>query len=827
MTPSTLVPSFPRRPRFVHDVAVVRDDAGVVFDGTDTLWGLRGEAARTLVPALIPLIDGTRDVEELELSVPHAAGRVREVLTALANGGLIEEGVAQDDATHPALSFLRRFATEPGRNHGLAAYEALRSSEVSILAEGHSAQALLSQVLTASGVGRVRPVDSTMPSVVAPAVSGATSRLVISWGSGDVSQRRREIALDEWCRKAGVPWLRVSYRPREGRADIGPLFNGFSPCYSCFNETQGDAIHDVTEADDIGSDAALWIGLAAFEAIAILTHTGNPLNDGSFGRFDVATGNRVEMSWCRVPGCPRCLPQRSVHRSITNATKPRIHTPIAFEDTFAFRSSVHSMSQIRRRVTADVEHGRYLKRLAVCRSLALPRTLPDMPCAVSRALRGERRSPKERLSLEQVSATLRVTAGVRQFQVTDGPVSRWAPTAGNLGSPELFLAVRNVDGLPAGLYYYDGQDHSLTSLTRRRGGLLPDELIARVLRCDSDLPDALIIFTGAFHRIARKYGAFAYRLMHLDAGAAAAQLEVATAALGVYARVSAVWPDDLLQEQLQLQPIQEQVTAVVSLAARPLAQVRVGTSFADGSAPPDRPVTDFANWHALDALECLVRESHVSEATLRRKAIEYSNRDSATREWGSSVEPAPDGPIAGASVGEVLRRRQSTRTFSPVTIPTAAVAALIRGADESDSRDRLKDEEALTYQALTCDTTGTAIFRLDAGSRELVRERDATLPQPAVDGLYVQRECASAPLQIWILGKLHAACVSAGAIGYRRLLFRAGSVVHHLSLAAAAADVEGTIVAGIKPQHARPLLGHDGYDEGPLVAFIGGRRRDA
>jgi SagB-type dehydrogenase family enzyme len=468
---------------------------------------------------------------------------------------------------------------------------------VSILSAGTSPQALLSRVLTASGVGRVLPFDSSMTSVVAAGAHSAAPRLVISWGAGDASQQRRELALDQWCQKAEVPWLRVTYRPREGRADIGPLFHrGPFPCCHCFHATQGNSAEDVDSSEGVSGDAAVWIGLAAFEATCILSRTAGALNGGGFRRYDVRTGERAEMSWCRVPGCPRCLPLRPANRSIVNAAEPRVHTPIAFEDAVAFHPSTEAISRTRRRVMADVEHGRYLKRLAVCRSLALPRAMPDMPFGISRALRGEMQPSDGRFGIEQLSTALRVTAGLRQFQQTDGPVSRWAPSAGNLGSPELFVAVRNIDGLPAGLYYYDAQDHSLTSLTRRHGGLLPDDLMARVLRRESDLPEALVIFTGAFHRIARKYGAFAYRLMHLDAGAAAVQLEVAAAALGAHSRVSAIWPDDLLQEQLQLQPIQEQVTAVVSLAARPLSQMRVGTSFAFGSIGQAH--------HGLRQLEC-------------------------------------------------------------------------------------------------------------------------------------------------------------------------------------------------------------------------------
>jgi SagB-type dehydrogenase family enzyme len=813
---ATSVPALPERPRFVDDVAVVRDEAGVVFDGTDTLWGLRGDAARTLVPVLIPLLDGTRDVQELERAVPHGALRVRDVLCALAKGGLLEDGPrpTQDEHTHPALSFLRRFATEPGRNRGRDAYDTLRASEVLILGAAGPSEALLSRVLLASGVGRVLPLDLDRMAGSAAARGGA-SRLAISLGRGDAAQRRREVALDEWCRNQDLPWLRLVYRAAAGRAEIGPLFRrGPSPCYRCFDAVHADVAEPVEVDEGVSSEAAVWIGLAAFEATCMLGHLASALSAGSFRRYDVHTGDREELSWCRVPGCLRCLPRASI-ASTANAATPRMHTPIVFEDAVAFHASADTTSRVRRRVMADVEHSRYVKRLSVSPSLALPRAVPEMSLDIARALRGEVAAETRAFGVEQLSAVLRVTAGLRACPLTDGPVPRWAPSAGNLGSPELFVAVRNVDGLRAGLYYYDAHDHVLTSLNRRRGEVRPDDLMARVLRCETDLPDALVIFTGAFHRIARKYGAFAYRLMHLDAGVAAVQMRLATAALGLHSRVAAIWPDDLLDEQLQLQRIHEQVTAVVSLAARPLSPMRLGTSCADGSVPSRRALTAFADWNALDVLESLIEEASVSETTLQRMGIDCGTGNGGHRD-----------AVGGASVGALLARRQSTRTFSSAAIPTTIAAELIADADDSDAQNRLRDEPRLTYQALQCSTGEASVCRFDGGSRALVREA-TTLPQSAVDSLYVQDECASAPVHIWILGDLQAACDAAGARGYRRLLFRAGWTAHHLALASLNADIEGTIVGGIKPQPARTVLGHDGYDETPLVAFVGGRRRHA
>ena len=80
------------------------------------------------------------------------------------------------------------------------------------------------------------------------------------------------------------------------------------------------------------------------------------------------------------------------------------------------------------------------------------------------------------------------------------------------------MIVRCVEGLSPGLYFYQPQEHSLACFDQRSGALEVDEFMRRVSPADSkDLADVLVVFTGALHRVARKYGAFGYRLINLDA----------------------------------------------------------------------------------------------------------------------------------------------------------------------------------------------------------------------------------------------------------------------------------------------------------------------
>lgn len=120
---------------------------------------------------------------------------------------------------------------------------------------------------------------------------------------------------------------------------------------------------------------------------------------------------------------------------------------------------------------------------------------------------------------------------------TWSPVRRWTPSGGDLASAELYL----VPGGTGRVYRYDDRGHALVSYPN--GSVPADEC----LRC-TDLPRdsaAVVLFIAAFGRLARKYGRFAYRLAHLDAGCAATQLSVVARDAGLTLRFASAWDDRL------------------------------------------------------------------------------------------------------------------------------------------------------------------------------------------------------------------------------------------------------------------------------------------
>jgi hypothetical protein len=162
-----------------------------------------------------------------------------------------------------------------------------------------------------------------------------------------------------------------------------------------------------------------------------------------------------------------------------------------------------------------------------------------------------------------LAAILRHSVGKQS--ATPDSLSRWTASGGNLGSPEAYVVV--PDGcfdLPSTVLRYDDMTDEV--LAPFLGGIS----IAECLR-DSGLSTdgvrSVVVLVGAVGRVRAKYGWFANRVIHLDAGCALVSLTAAAMAHGLTPVVAPAWRDDLA-ELLELRPGQEIVTAVVALIER-------------------------------------------------------------------------------------------------------------------------------------------------------------------------------------------------------------------------------------------------------------------
>lgn len=148
-----------------------------------------------------------------------------------------------------------------------------------------------------------------------------------------------------------------------------------------------------------------------------------------------------------------------------------------------------------------------------------------------------RRFRGQSLTLAQASQLLWSAGGLGA--AGEAGLSRAAPSAGATYPLELYLAAGDVEGLDAGLYHYDFQDHALQMLQQAdlRAKLAQACLGQKVVA----LAPLSIVMAARYERTTRRYGERGYRYVHMEAGYVsqniylqAEAMELATVAVGAF-----------------------------------------------------------------------------------------------------------------------------------------------------------------------------------------------------------------------------------------------------------------------------------------------------
>lgn len=547
----------PNRPEFARGTVVVPLADGLLVEGCNERQVFRGRASTTLLPRLLPLLDGTRDAAQIASVLPDVLpAAISNAIALLYTRGLLAEG-ATDDASRlrevPAefAAFLQRHvdATRVNRNAEEAAVR-LRSFRLLLLAEERHA-ALLDAELRASGcapinVGNLR---SPPPDAV---------DLVVAFGGGE-EDRDALKQLDERCAAIGVPWLRSFWSGDS--ADIGPYFDRHeTSCYSCFAASDATAEERLRGAATSMRERA-WIALLATEIVFLVSRICAPLTVRNLIRFDFAEWSQTRMQFPPLPGCPACSRSDAFMQAQAGAA-------FAYEHSVRFPSRRYlnpKDHQIHYRV-ANLELQRDQKFYPSAPLVRLAYRTPDPDgCCLTAVLTGCSRAESP-LDLATLSGLLLRAGGLRQESTVDGMMRRWAPTGGNLGSVQIYLFARDVLGLQRGCFFYQAEEHALARVNPAGTTVQFEQLFARAVSVLEPSPSAVLVLTGALHRVAMKYGSFAYRIILFDAGVAVAQIGALARGYGLLCEVAARWDDNVLIEAMALNEEADPITVVIGIS---------------------------------------------------------------------------------------------------------------------------------------------------------------------------------------------------------------------------------------------------------------------
>ncbi|MGR6919182.1 hypothetical protein ACU635_33460 [[Actinomadura] parvosata] len=285
--------SLPRKPKLHPGLAAVPYEHGLVLEGTAQRRSFGGKAARTFLPRLLPLLDGTRTREDLAAELGHGT---EQALQLLHTTGHLQDGdgdpeLPQGVPLDVAQAVGRALGTSGTWPNPEAAFQAMHTSPALIVDSGSPA-ARVADLLTGSG-DRV----TTIPAEHVPG-DGAFV-VVVSEGEEDTDVLER---LDAACFDRGVVWLRIRLAGQTLR--LGPCFDRrFTPCVGCFRAAADEPAAGPPDADL----AELGWAIAAGEIFHRRAGIGTPLAAGVVSVFDLRAWSSHQYLVPKRAGCRRCV----------------------------------------------------------------------------------------------------------------------------------------------------------------------------------------------------------------------------------------------------------------------------------------------------------------------------------------------------------------------------------------------------------------------------------------------------------------------------------------------------------------------------------------
>jgi bacteriocin biosynthesis cyclodehydratase domain-containing protein len=304
-TSTTSLGAIPERPALAPWYRVVAADSRLLLEHGGSVVTFEGKAASLLLPSLIPLLDGSRTVDEIVNAIgAGVAPATHRALKLMAAKGALLDGRQPSTADGPA-SEAAIFTAESGGPAPAQALATLSVGEVNVAGTSSAAEEIV-RILEATDVGPVRSVGMCE--------AGDVDGLLVA---APTEEERAELASVNARRlELMQPWLQIL--PHDGRfVVVGPLFvPSSSACYTCYRLRRGACSGFENDFDAIDGGevqaasppplVAVAAGIAAVLALRWLAWA-DPTLPGRF--YTLETGIVLGLGYhqvLRAPRCPSC-----------------------------------------------------------------------------------------------------------------------------------------------------------------------------------------------------------------------------------------------------------------------------------------------------------------------------------------------------------------------------------------------------------------------------------------------------------------------------------------------------------------------------------------
>lgn len=406
------------------------------------------------------------------------------------------------------------------------------------------------------------------------------------------------------------------------------------------------------------------------------------------------------------------------------------------------------------------------------------------------------------IGLAALGALLFHTYGVTLVREHPGVTMHYraAPSAGALYPTELYVAVRDVEGVPDGIHAYDGRTHRLVPCWE--GSFWGDLSAIAFEHPAVEEARILLIGSAVFERSAWRYRDRGYRRVLLDAGHVFGGADLAARPLGLRVVPIGSFSDGALDELLLLDGRQE---ASLALGAVVPTEFHASTGRRPAASPTSRDAAPSEGaWipavHAAGRIERPEPPGVMAEGG----ALAHAEDDAVSLPEGPST---PD----DERLWETLRTRRSTRRFRRGPVPVESLGRVLRagqprpglpGSTEPFAPDLL--ETTVVVSAVTGIEPG--VYRYDPRAHAL-RPARAGNPRMALHRVCLLQDlghdCAFAVVHTV---DLHAATEAYGDRAYRLAHLEAGRLGQALNVAALQVGLGASGIGGFFDDFVNDLI---------------------
>ncbi len=381
---------------------------------------------------------------------------------------------------------------------------------------------------------------------------------------------------------------------------------------------------------------------------------------------------------------------------------------------------------------------------------------------------------------------------------------RSAPSAGGLYPTELYICIREVEGLQPGLYNYQCRDHSLVLVWE---GDFSADLDRYTLQkgLHSHAPFSIIL-TGIFFRSAWRYHDRAYRRICLDTGHVLGNLLLSAAAEGLRASPLGGFLDPGINDLLFLDPQKEGVLAVMGVGfPDKFPNLDFASAYPSRRTPGEDAATDNGLLAALHSCSS-IRGEELAEL----KAVELPSPSPVV---GEKLE-GPRLSLHGKSLCQTMLKRRSTRAFTGGEVSRQQLASLMQFAyhPRCSTPQLIAPQLLRSYLAVTrVQGLEPGIYSYDAGAGTsgmgMIERKRRGNPAAALYEISLGQELGrDAACTVFHIADLPRAVELLGDRAYRYLHLDAGNIGQRLNLAAVHLGLGVSGIGGFLDDKVNQLL---------------------